>query len=161
MLFLIVQIFVQAPVITNDKKTNLINTQVGLFTIFIFSKGMIDMPENRVVAQLNNSAREKEQKYMFYCEGCKENHMFDERGTFNGDIIKPTFTPSLLMRSGHYVPEHDGDSCWCTYNAAHPDNPAPFKCRVCHSFVTDGKIQYLSDCTHELAGQTIDLKSTD
>jgi hypothetical protein len=29
--------------------------------------------------------------------------------------------------------------------------------RVCHSFVTDGRIQFLSDCTHELAGQTVDL----
>ena len=27
----------------------------------------------------------------------------------------------------------------------------------CHSFVTDGRIQYLDDCTHELRGQTIDL----
>jgi len=29
--------------------------------------------------------------------------------------------------------------------------------KVCHSFVTDGNIQYLGDCTHELAGQTIEL----
>ena len=26
-----------------------------------------------------------------------------------------------------------------------------------HSYVTDGRIQYLSDCTHPLAGQTVDL----
>jgi transcription initiation factor IIE alpha subunit len=50
----------------------------------------------RVVAQLSNSAGEEEQKYMFYCEGCKENHMFDERWTFNGDCDRPTFLPSLL-----------------------------------------------------------------
>jgi len=29
--------------------------------------------------------------------------------------------------------------------------------RICHSFVRDGKIQFLSDCTHALSGQTIDL----
>jgi len=29
--------------------------------------------------------------------------------------------------------------------------------RICHSFITDGKIQFLSDCTHHLAGQTVDL----
>lgn len=29
--------------------------------------------------------------------------------------------------------------------------------KVCHSFVTDGCIQYLGDCTHRLAGQTVDL----
>jgi hypothetical protein len=28
---------------------------------------------------------------------------------------------------------------------------------VCHSFVTDGRIQYLGDCTHAMAGQTVDL----
>jgi hypothetical protein len=33
------------------------------------------MNENRVVAQLSNSAGEKEKKYMFYCEGCKLNHI--------------------------------------------------------------------------------------
>lgn len=27
----------------------------------------------------------------------------------------------------------------------------------CHSFVRDGRIEYLSDCRHELAGQTIDM----
>ncbi|MHC8396108.1 hypothetical protein ACYZT8_21075 [Pseudomonas sp. LB3P93] len=28
---------------------------------------------------------------------------------------------------------------------------------VCHSFVIDGCIQFLGDCTHELASQTVDL----
>jgi hypothetical protein len=27
----------------------------------------------------------------------------------------------------------------------------------CHSFVREGRIKFLSDCTHELAGQTVDL----
>ena len=27
----------------------------------------------------------------------------------------------------------------------------------CHSFVRNGQIQFLSDCDHELAGQTVDL----
>jgi hypothetical protein len=117
------------------------------------------MNENRVVAQSSNSAGVK--KYRFYCEGCKGTHTVNEGWMFNGDYERPTFTPSILVRSGHYMEGHTGDSCWCTYNAEHPDNPAPFKCGVCHSFVTDGKIQYLSDCTHELAEQTIDLKPID
>lgn len=75
---------------------------------------------------------------------------------------KPTFSPSVLVRNGHYLPGRisaDG-SCWCTYNAekeAKGEKPAPFKCGVCHSFVTDGRIQFLGDCTHALAGQTVDL----
>jgi hypothetical protein len=52
--------------------------------------------------------------------------------TWNGSLDKPTFTPSLLCNQ---------------------DSPES----RCHSFVTDGKIQFLSDCHHELAGQTVEL----
>jgi hypothetical protein len=95
--------------------------------------------------------------WVFQCPGCGQNHAFDQRWTFNEDYEKPTFSPSLLIRSGHYMPEHDGGSCWCTFNKEHPDEPAPFRCSLCHSFVTDGKIQFLSDCTHSLVGQTVSL----
>ncbi len=30
-----------------------------------------------------------------------------------------------------------------------------------HSFVVDGHIQFLGDCTHELAGQTVDIPDFD
>ena len=102
----------------------------------------------------------------FYCPGCKEYHyIHTERSNhpvweFNGDYGKPTFSPSVLIRSGHYI-QGNNEHCWCTYNKEHSDNPAPFKCSVCHSFVTDGKMQYLSDCTHELAGQTIELQDVE
>ena len=55
--------------------------------------------------------------------------------TWNGSLDRPTFTPSILSR---YTIEGEGH-------------------HVCHSFVTDGRIQFLEDCTHKLAGQTIDL----
>ena len=96
--------------------------------------------------------------YLFFCPGCEGMHKFDSRWTFNGDFEKPTFSPSLLVRTGHYQLEHKSDKCWCTYNAVHKDDPAPFECAICHSFVTDGKIQFLNDSTHILAGQTVDLK---
>lgn len=60
---------------------------------------------------------------------------------FNGDMELPTFTPSVLSQ-GPGALQSDG--------LRHPD-------RVCHSFVTDGRIQFLGDCTHALAGQTVDL----
>jgi hypothetical protein len=100
----------------------------------------------------------------FYCPGCKEYHGVAIEGEkrpkwdFNGDFEKPTFRPSILVKSGHYVDGYNNNRCWCTYNEENPDKPAPFKCGLCHSFVTDGKIQYLSDCTHDLAGQTIELE---
>lgn len=101
----------------------------------------------------------------FWCPGCQEAHSVRTESMdgkpvwgFNGDYDRPTFTPSVLMTSGHYVSFHKpGDLCWCSYDAEHPDRTAPFKCTVCHSFVTDGKIQFLGDCTHALAGQTVAL----
>lgn len=99
----------------------------------------------------------------FFCPGCQEVHAVTVAPAsptwgFNGNYEAPTFTPSVKVTSGHYIDGHKGDSCWCTYNRDHPDKPAPFKCSVCHSFVRDGKIQFLGDCTHALAGQTIPLE---
>ena len=79
--------------------------------------------------------------HMFFCEACGCGHGFNSkydrspRWTFNNDLVKPTLQPSVL----------------CSYQ--HGDVH-----KVCHSFVTDGKIKYLADCTHSLAGQTVDLK---
>lgn len=103
----------------------------------------------------------------FWCPGCDEHHavkvnMPDGSGWgWNGSEESPTISPSVLVRSGHYVPGHKGDACWCAYNVAHPDNPSRFKCSVCHSFVANGKIQFLNDSTHALAGQTVELQDMD
>lgn len=97
---------------------------------------------------------------MFYCPGCECLHGVNERWQFNGDFEKPTISPSILTRNGHFEPNFTG-SCWCTFNKEHRDDPAPFECKLCHIFVTDGKIQYLNDCSHSLAGQTIDLLDED
>jgi hypothetical protein len=101
----------------------------------------------------------------FWCPGCNDPHAVGvgagagPRWGYNGNPDAPTFTPSVLVRSGHYVPGGAAErgACWCTYNAEHPDDPDPFRCTCCHSFVTDGRIQFLSDCTHALAGQTVEL----
>jgi hypothetical protein len=109
---------------------------------------------------------------MFRCPGCNENHMIYVEAPsdgmqhpvwgFNGDGDRPTFTPSVLVRTGHHVPGYgDKKSCWCTYNAENPDAPAKFECGICHSFVAAGRIQFLPDCTHALAGQTVDLPDFD
>lgn len=96
-----------------------------------------------------------------WCEGCKEVHILyvsnpnTPNWTFNGDLEKPTFQPSLLVRTGHYVSNQpQPPNCkFCN----DPDFADCRPCTVCHSFITDGKIQYLSDCTHALAGKTIEL----
>lgn len=100
---------------------------------------------------------------IFWCPGCQSTHQVHVGPGgwgFNGDLSKPTFTPSVLVRSGHYMPERKSDRCWCTFNAereAKGEKPAPFRCTHCHSFVTDGQIQFLGDCSHALAGQTVPL----
>ena len=82
--------------------------------------------------------------YHFYCPGCKCEHYIAVANNdcgfpiwnWNGDMEKPTISPSVKV------------TC----------NVDP-KC--CHSFIRDGKIQYLSDCTHELAGKTVDMIDCD
>lgn len=97
----------------------------------------------------------------FWCPGCNEAHHVTvgdgpgPRWNWNGDVDRPTFTPSVRVSSGHYASDHH-DDCWCTYEVRFGE-PAPFRCGVCHSFVTDGRIQFLGDCTHALAGQTVDV----
>lgn len=65
------------------------------------------------------------------------------RWTFNGNYDRPTLSPSILAR-GALIPRQEPPGDW--------DGNA-----VCHSFVTDGRIQFLGDCTHALAGQTVEL----
>jgi hypothetical protein len=80
---------------------------------------------------------------IFYCPGCGSTHSLRVTGdqrprwTYNGNEARPTFTPSVLV----------------TYQ----DLSGEGRDERCHSFVTDGRIQFLADCTHELKGQTIDL----
>lgn len=91
---------------------------------------------------------------MFWCPGCDGAHRIQHgvgsgpRWGWNRNAEKPTFTPSILVRY-----------------PANPNASEEFKewrtARVCHSFVTDGRIQFLGDCTHSLAGQTVDLPDWD
>lgn len=83
-------------------------------------------------------------QYFFHCPGCEYAHGFTVGGesgthpswTWNGSMDKPTFTPSLLC------------------NASLSESR-------CHSFVTDGRIQFLSDCFHKLANQTVEIPDWD
>jgi hypothetical protein len=114
------------------------------------------------MAALGKKLRTQEgERLAFWCPGCNEAHAITTapgRWSFNGDADRPTFSPSILVRSGHYALDRPPGNCWCDFAARYPgDGPVPFKCERCHSFVTDGQIQFLDDCTHELAGQTVPL----
>lgn len=91
-------------------------------------------------------AKKLDELIRFYCPGCRTHHHIQHGSDmgpnwgWNGSLEKPTFTPSVLVT----YPGSD----------AGKDGAPP---AVCHSFVTDGRIQYLVDCTHAMAGQTVDL----
>lgn len=76
----------------------------------------------------------------WYCPGCNCNHGVriaprssggGDVWSYNGNDKAPTFVPSILS----------------TRAAG----------EVCHVYIKDGKIQYLNDCTHSLAGKTVSM----
>jgi len=75
--------------------------------------------------------KSKDGKYMFKCPGCGNVHGINNKiWNFNDDLEKPTINPSILRKDDRMT---------------------------CHSFVTDGKIKFLNDSTHDLAGKKVDL----
>lgn len=79
----------------------------------------------------------------FICKGCDMEHAIPVQGKgswsfhwdFNGDFESPTVSPSVLVNK----------------RGLNPTKP------ICHSFIKGGRIRYLNDCTHHLAGQEIEL----
>lgn len=97
------------------------------------------------------------QRVLFHCPGCDDNHQIGVgTWTFNGDLERPTFTPSVLVRAIQWDVETYPRETFKRRAERHAGVPAG-EHTVCHSFVTDGRIQFLGDCTHELAGQIVDL----
>lgn len=91
---------------------------------------------------------------LFWCPGCDHAHgisVAPGRWTCNDDVELPTIQPSVLVYSHPTFINDDleGDSLMAPGNIR--ETPQ------CHSFVTDGRIQFLSDSTHALAGQAVDL----
>lgn len=79
----------------------------------------------------------------WYCPGCKGGHGVPTQGKnawgWNQSTASPTLTPSVLVLAHETSP---------------PFNPQP----RCHSFIRDGRLQFLDDCGHELAGQTVEME---
>ena len=109
------------------------------------------MSVRRYTTSSNVEGGEAGESYWFWCPGCKTNHRYviklptGETGpcwTFDGNLEAPTFSPSLL----------------CNRNAT----PEDVKLGVhrCHLFLRKGMVEYLSDCTHELAGKTIPVQES-
>lgn len=98
---------------------------------------------------------------MFWCCPCDRPHRVGvgegsgPRWTWNGDAERPTFSPSVLVTWEQWVPPATTlEMAGAIERGEIVQSRVP---RTCHSFVTDGRIEYLGDCTHALAGQTVDL----
>ena len=95
-------------------------------------------------------AKTEDGRILFYCNGCENLHGVDNKWDFNGDFEKPTINPSILVTGTRHLTDEE-------YQAILSGKEIGDKSFVCHSFVRYGKIQYLSDSTHHLAGQAVDL----
>jgi hypothetical protein len=81
-------------------------------------------------------------KYAFWCPACKCAHFFQTTGypdwKLTGSMLNPTITPSIRVQGYSEVLQ---------------------KNYVCHSVITGGIIEYMGDCTHELAGKEIQMEA--
>jgi hypothetical protein len=81
-------------------------------------------------------------EYWFFCPGCDGPHWIRVNSSespswsLTGTTENPTISPSILVR-------------W--------DEGEERKPCVCHSFIREGRIEYLSDCTHAMASNTVDI----
>lgn len=106
----------------------------------------------------------------FDCPGCGMYHMLPvgegsgPRWTWNGCVERPTLQPSILARWDVMSVENRArNQAFYAENGRYMTrDELPYDVHhVCHSFVTEGCIQFLGDCTHALAGQTVPLPLVD
>jgi len=115
---------------------------------------------------------ERHPDFIFFCPGCKCGHgiwttkknSLDAIWTFDGNMEKPTFTPSLLIRGWQVPPVDPQTNDWKRGpNGKYILDPngkiAGSTETVCHSIVSSGMIQFCSDCTHELVGKTVPMEA--
>ena len=98
----------------------------------------------------------------FFCPACNKPHTINiglpDSWDWNENTTEVTLSPSVLVSSGHYLPGGDhSNSCWCTYYKNNPGEEVHFTCGKCHSFIKNGFISYLEDCSHDFKGQTLKL----
>ncbi|MGO4304206.1 DUF6527 family protein [Cupriavidus sp. RAF12] len=106
-------------------------------------------------------------KVCFTCPGCGMDHGMNVSPgapypcwTWNGSLESPTFSPSILVQWPSMSQEgrEKRQAFYEQYGRYPTHEEQPYdKSNVCHSFVREGRIEFLGDCTHHLAGQTVGL----
>lgn len=95
----------------------------------------------------------------FRCPGCKHIHTIPVDGSRGWSFDEKTITlaPSLLQTSGHYVTgQPQPPNCYLC-NRTKEEDTYNYVCGRCHLFLRDGQLQFLNDCTHELADKTVPM----
>lgn len=110
------------------------------------------------MSQVSSKLRDMQDGVLcFWCPGCQDMHCVttqsEPRWGYNGNPKRPTFTPSIATWSEakKVTDPETGEWTWPR------DSEGKTITWRCHSSVTDGRIQFHGDCTHALAGQTVDL----
>ena len=95
----------------------------------------------------------------FWCPGCNMLHAVTIQKAegrqepvwkMSGSGDSLTFSPSIKVTYRH--PKGYSDE-----NPAPMDYEGPYVDDICHSFVKEGRIQFLNDCSHSLKNQTVNL----
>ena len=101
--------------------------------------------------------RESGDSIEFFCPGCIAFHSVrikhptkSYNWTYNNDPNNPTLSPSIKVTGNKPLSDEE-------YDQVMSGKKVDLIPTVCHSFITDGKIQFLSDSTHFLSGTTVDL----
>lgn len=107
------------------------------------------------MGQLGKYLRKTTHGYMHWCPGCKHLHHINvevrrENGavwTFDGNIERPTFAPSV----NHLTLRTDSEGDPILKDGKYQWEP------LCHYFIRKGRIEYCGDCKHALSGRTVPL----
>ena len=87
-----------------------------------------------------------------WCPGCEEMHVIPDSWTFDGNLDRPTFNPSVKI-TGKQSVVVDGE--WTGEWKRDAQGKALDLC--CHYFLHSGQLQFCGDSTHALAGLTVPL----
>jgi hypothetical protein len=104
------------------------------------------------MGQVSPYLRRTQAGYAHYCPGCESLHVITTEPqrpggpvwSFDGNLTAPTFGPSVNCTWGRFADPNFVEE-------------SPDESGRCHYFLTAGQLQFLGDCTHALAGQTVPL----
>ena len=105
------------------------------------------------MGQVSKYLRKTTRGHAHWCPACKMIHALPDGWTFNGNVDRPTYSPSFKHSHMHTVRDENGKwlGGWLRDDKG---NPIP---EVCHYFLTDGVLHFCGDCTHAMAGQSVPL----